>query len=536
MDKNAEIGPSLVNVRVSLAVPNCTRLPSASDHSESFSSTLFLSLISWSCALGGLLFGYGTSIISDSLHFMTADLRLNTFSQGITTASLFVGAAFGALAAGKAADLFGRRRAMVTLCFLFIIGNLCSSLAPNFPLLLSARIFLGFSIGGFSSVVPIFLSELSPSPIRAQIVTRNSLNVVTGQLLAFVVGALLGSVWEERLDIWRWMNAVSLFPALLLLSALLLFVPESPRWLVSCGQMDSAFVVLCQIRPNAEEAREELAEIEQSQAERSGKEKLTFWAFLWERWLRNCVMTGLGIALSQQIVGVAAPMYYGTNILERCGMDIELAMIANVSIGVVSVVSMAFGLWLIGRCSRRPILLVGMVGSSLSHLLVALIFWLMPSGNAKGAMVLLLLLLFCAFMQSAITSVTIDFPLRVRGITMGLCIAIIWVTKFAYGLFLPLAMDFLGISATFLLLLFFTALSTIFVRLFLPETRDKTLEEMEKQVLGRSVKSIDVGEVSKVSMWAKCQKYRCGRSVKSIDVGEVSKVSMWAKCQKYRCG
>ncbi|KAL3069218.1 hypothetical protein niasHT_034448 [Heterodera trifolii] len=486
MDKNAEIGPSLVNGRFSLAVPNCIRLPSASDHSKSSSSTLFLSLISWSCALGGLLFGYGTSIISDSLHFMTADLRLNTFSQGITTASLFVGAAFGALAAGKAADLVGRRRAMVTLCFLFIIGNLCSSLAPNFPLLLSARIFLGFSIGGFSSVVPILLSELSPSPIRAQIVTCNSLNVVTGQLLAFVVGALLGSVWEERLDIWRWMNAVSLFPALLLLSALLLFVPESPRWLVSSGQMDSAFVVLCRIRPNAEEAREELAEIEQNQAERSGKEELTFWAFLWERWLRNCVLTGLGIALSQQIVGVAAPMYYGTNILERCGMDIELAMTANVSIGVVSVVSMTFGLWLIGRCSRRPILLVGMVGSSLSHLLVAVIFWLMPSGNAKGAMVLLLLLLFCTFMQSAITSVTMFilaeiFPLRVRGITMGLCIAIIWVTKFAYGLLLPLAMDFLGISATFLLLLFFTALSTIFVWLFLPETREKTLEEMEKQ-------------------------------------------------------
>ncbi|KAL3077988.1 hypothetical protein niasHS_012930 [Heterodera schachtii] len=113
-------------------------------------------------------------------------------------------------------------------------------------------------------------------------------------------------------------------------------------------------------------------------------------------------------------------------------------------------------------------------------------FLAMPSGNAKGAMVLLLLLLFCTFMQSAITSVTMFilaeiFPLRVRGITMGLCIAIIWVTKFAYGLLLPLAMDFLGISATFLLLLFFTALSTIFVWLFLPETREKTLEEMEKQ-------------------------------------------------------
>ncbi|KAL3077989.1 hypothetical protein niasHS_012931 [Heterodera schachtii] len=306
MDKNAEIGPSLVNGRFSLAVPNCIRLPSASDHSKSSSSTLFLSLISWSCALGGLLFGYGTSIISDSLHFMTADLRLNTFSQGITTASLFVGAAFGALAAGKAADLVGRRRAMVTLCFLFIIGNLCSSLAPNFPLLLSARIFLGFSIGGFSSVVPILLSELSPSPIRAQIVTCNSLNVVTGQLLAFVVGA---PFWIGHLAMDE--RCVSLFPALLLLSALLLFVPESPRWLVSSGQMDSAFVVLCRIRPNAEEAREELAEIEQNQAERSGKEELTFWAFLWERWLRNCVLTGLGIALSQQIVGVAAPMYYG---------------------------------------------------------------------------------------------------------------------------------------------------------------------------------------------------------------------------------
>ncbi|KAL3078936.1 hypothetical protein niasHS_014718 [Heterodera schachtii] len=487
MDKNAEIGPSLTNGRISLAVPNCLRLSSAaSDHSESSSATLFLSLISWFCALGGLLLGYGTSIISDSLHFMTADLRLNTFSQGITTASLLVGGAFGALAGGKAADLIGRRRAMVTLCFLFIVGNLCSSLAPTFPLLLSARIFLGFSLGGFSSIVPIFLSELSPSSIRAQIVTRSTLNIVAGQLLAFVVGALLGSVWEERLDIWRWMNAVSLFPALLLLSALLLFVPESPRWLVSSGQMDNAFVVLCRIRNNAEEAREELAEIAQSQTEKSGKETLTFSAFLWERWLRNCVMIGLGIALSQQIVGVSAPMYYGTNILERCGMDIELAMIVNIAIGIVSLVSMAFGIWLMGRCGRRPMLLVGMVGSSLSHLLVALIFWLMPSGNAKGVVVLLLLLLFCAFMQCAITSVTWFilaeiFPLRVRGITMGLCSAIVWMTKFAYGLFLPLAMDFLGISATFLLLLLFTSLSTIFVWLFLPETRDKTLEEMEKQ-------------------------------------------------------
>uniref|UniRef100_A0A914H222 Major facilitator superfamily (MFS) profile domain-containing protein n=1 Tax=Globodera rostochiensis TaxID=31243 RepID=A0A914H222_GLORO len=365
---------------------------------------------------------------------------------------------------------------MIVLCCVFIVGNLCSSLAPNFAMLLPARVLLGLSLGGFSSVVPIILSELSPSPVRAQMVTRNTLNIVGGQLLAFVVGAVLGSVWEERLDIWRWMNALSLLPACVLLLGTVLFVPESPRWLISRGQEKQAFLVLCRVRSNAAEAREELAEIEQNQTECNRGERLTFRKVLVERWLCKCVLIGLGIALSQQIVGVAAPMYYGTNILERSGMDTELAMIVNVSIGIVSVTSMAFGLWMIGHTDRRPMLLVGMVGSSLSHLMIALSSWLMPNGNAKGTVILLLLLLFCAFMQSSITSVTWFmlaeiFPLQIRGTTIGICSVVVWMTKFTQGLLLPVAMDFLGIPSTFLLLLLFTALSTAFVWLFLPETR-----------------------------------------------------------------
>ena len=209
--------------------------------------------------LGGLLFGYDTGVINGALPFIEDDLGLTPLTTGLVTSSLLVGAAFGALMGGRLGDRYGRRRLIMGLAAVFLLGTIGVSLAPNVAVMVAFRFILGLAVGGASAMVPVFLAEMAPAHLRGQMVTRNELMIVSGQLLAFVTNAVLGNVWADETHIWRWMLVIATLPAIALWIGMLR-VPESPRWLASIGSFPEAFEVLKKIR-TAAVARKEIDDV-----------------------------------------------------------------------------------------------------------------------------------------------------------------------------------------------------------------------------------------------------------------------------------
>ncbi|MBF4993403.1 sugar porter family MFS transporter [Arthrobacter gandavensis] len=432
----------------------------------------------WIATLGGFLFGYDTGVINGALPYMQDDLGLTPFAEGLITSSLLFGAAFGAVGAGQLADRLGRRRLLLILAVVFMLGAAGTAAAPGVGFMVLARVVLGLAVGGASAVVPMFLAELAPAARRGQLVTRDQLMIVSGQLAAFVCNAVIGNLWGEEGHVWRWMLLVATLPAIALWIGMH-FVPESPRWLGSKGRYAQMLTALQQIR-SAEDAQAEYEEIKGlAGSARTGRLK-----DFAEPWLLRVLLIGMGLSIVQQITGVNAIIYYGTQILADAGFGTEAALTANIANGVVSVAAALLGIWLLGRVARRPMLITGLLGTTITLALIGTASILMPEGTARGFTVLSLTVLFLAFQQGAVSPVTWlmlaeIFPLRVRGLGIGLSVFVQWMANFAVGFSFPMLMAALGISNTFFIFVGLGICAVLFVRRFMPETRGLSLEELE---------------------------------------------------------
>ncbi|MER2134799.1 MAG: sugar porter family MFS transporter [Arthrobacter sp.] len=432
----------------------------------------------WIATLGGFLFGYDTGVINGALPYMHDDLGLTPFTEGLITSSLLFGAAFGAVGAGQLADRLGRRRLLFILAGVFMLGAAGTAAAPGVGLMVLARVILGLAVGGASALVPMFLAELAPASRRGQLVTRDQLMIVTGQLAAFVCNAVIGNLWGEEGNVWRWMLLVATLPAIALWIGMH-FVPESPRWLGSKGRYAQMLTALQKIR-SAEEAQAEYEEIKGlAGTTRTGR--LRDFA---EPWLLRVLLIGMGLSIVQQITGVNAIIYYGTQILADAGFGTEAALTANIANGVVSVAAALLGIWLLGKVARRPMLITGLLGTTSTLALIGAASILMPEGTARGFTVVSLTVLFLAFQQGAVSPVTWlmlaeIFPLRVRGLGIGLSVFVQWMANFAVGFSFPMLMAALGISNTFFIFVALGICAVLFVKRFMPETRGLSLEEVE---------------------------------------------------------
>lgn len=444
----------------------------------------YLRLIAVVSTFGGLLFGYDTGVVNGALLFMTSDLRLTPFAEGMVAASLVLGATIGAALGGQLADRVGRRRHILQLGVLFFFGAIACSVSPNVHVLLAARFALGLAVGAASVVVPTYLAEMAPAAIRGRIVTQNEVMIVGGQLLAFVCNAILGDVFGQHAGIWRWMLAMATLPAVALWAGMLA-MPESPRWLVRQGAFTEALGILRRVR-DEQHARIEFEQVKAIAAEearsRTGR---SAWKELSTPWIRRVFLIGIGIGIVQQVTGINSIMYYGTQILATAGFSPSVALTANILNGVISLAATFFGIYLLDVVGRRRMLLIGFVGTSTALLLIGLIAKLLGPSILRADLVLAAIGLFLTFQQGFVCPtiwllLSELFPLAIRGMAFGFSSSMLWLANFVVAATFPSMVAALGIASTFFVFVGLGVLSWFFVKLYVPETKGRSLEEIER--------------------------------------------------------
>ncbi len=423
-------------------------------------------------ALGGLLFGFDTAVISGTTEALQREFDLDAFWLGFTVAAALIGTIVGAFAVGGPADRFGRRNVLFVLAVFYFVSALGSALASGWIEFLSYRFLGGLAVGGASVVAPMYIAEISPARLRGRLVAVNQLNVVTGILVAFfsnylIAGALSGDV------AWRWMLGVEAFPAALFF-VLLFFIPMSPRWLVKRGRVDEARSVLALV--GEADVETEIREIVASLRSAAHAEE----SKLFQRGLAFPIFLAWSVAMFNQLSGINALMYYAPRIFVQAGAEEGAAFLQAVAVGGTNLIFTIFAMFLIDRLGRRPLLLIGSLGTAACLALVAIGFS-MP--ETSGALVLAGLLGFIAFFamsQGAVIWVFISevFPNRVRSKGQALGSFTHWFMAAAVSWTFPVMASASGAFA----FAFFSAMMVLqffFAWKIMPETMGLTLEELE---------------------------------------------------------
>jgi Arabinose efflux permease len=314
--------------------------------------TRFVYVAASFAALGGLLFGYDTGVISGALIFIKREFGLTTAAEEIVVSGVLLGATIGAIFGGKAADLFGRRRVLLVTAAIFGIGALASAVAPSPAILIISRVVLGLAIGLASTNVPVYLSEVAPPHARGWVVSLFQLAVTVGIVVAYLTDYAFAGVGG-----WRWMLGLAVAPALVF-GIGMFFLPETPRWLIRGGHHEVAQRVLVRIR----ELSDVNVEIEEIKASLAQQAESGHWTDLLRRQVRPALAVGLGLAIFQQITGINTVIYYAPRILQFAGFDSAAgAILATVGVGVVNVGMTILAMFLVivraaGRCCSSALL------------------------------------------------------------------------------------------------------------------------------------------------------------------------------------
>ena len=303
--------------------------------------------------LGGLLFGYDTGVISGALLYMKTDLDLTPFTEALVVSSLlFPGAAFGALLGGKLADRLGRKGSLLVCAGLFLFGALICAVAPNVTIMTIGRILLGFGVGAAATTCPLYLAEMAPAHRRGRMVTINELMIVTGQFLAFAINALLDATIKDP-HVWRWMLAVAIIPAVALFVGMF-FLPDSPRWYAVRGRLDDTRRVLNLSRDEAEATEEFNIIAEHAKRDTAEDKGAAIRDLRAYPWMRRILWIGCGLATVQQATGINTVNYYAPTILESTGLGASASLVLTITVGVVAIIGTILGIVMLGYFNRRP--------------------------------------------------------------------------------------------------------------------------------------------------------------------------------------
>jgi MFS transporter, SP family, arabinose:H+ symporter len=439
----------------------------------------FLMLVTAVAALGGLLFGFDTAVISGTVPFIRSYFQLDDIALGWAVSSLLIGCIGGVLASGKPADLLGRRNTLLAAAALFFVSSVGSALSEHLAGFIAFRFIGGLAVGTASMLSPMYIAEISPAAKRGSLVSLNQLAIVIGILAAFFSNYLLVSTGPNN---WRWMLSVMGAPALLFFAALL-FVPESPRWLIQKRRKAEAFAILQRINGTVI-ATAEMSAIEESLAnEKKGSYKDVFSAnvapILW---------IGIGVAVFQQITGINAIMYYTPMIFAKTGIGMDSALMQTVAVGGINFLFTVVAIRWIDRIGRKPLLIAGTIGMALSLFVLAAAFHF---EKFEGSLVLGCILLYIASFAASLGPVTWVFiseifPNRLRSEAMSVAIMILWGVCFLVSLVFPYLLNVLGGGAAFLFFGVMCVVYLVFILIKVPETKGRSLEELEKILIKKN--------------------------------------------------
>ena len=429
-----------------------------------------------SAALGGLLFGYDTGVISGAELFFSKEFGLSTFALEIIVSGVLAGAAIGALVGGRLADLFGRRKLLIATAIIFALGAILCALATTAAILTIGRIIVGFGIGLSSSGVPVYISEVAPANARGWQVSLFQLAITVGILLAYVVDYAFA-----RIQGWRWMFGISVVPAAVF-GISMVFLPESPRWLLRRGERDQALAMLARVRGTSE-IHSELQEIEESltKAPESGR-----FSDLFAPSIRPALIVGIGLAIFQQITGINTVIYYAPIIIQSAGISSASgAILATAGIGVVNVLVTILSMWLIDRKGRRPLLLVGIAGMAITLGVLGFVFRM---SNQSPWMAWLAVISLMAYVGSFAISlgpifwllISEIYPLKIRNSAEGLAATFNWGANLLITSTFLTLVEKLGPSGTFWIYGISAIAAGVFSYFYVPETKGRSLEEIEE--------------------------------------------------------
>ena len=430
----------------------------------------YLVFISAIAMMGGLMFGFEIAIISGAVPFIQSYFNWNELELGWGVASLLVGAILGSISSGLLTDKFGRKTILLFVSLFFALSCIGASIAASPVFFICARLLGGISVGAASVLSPMYVAEVVPTKYRGSMVSLYQLTITLGILISYLINYALHDLTNN----WRWMFGTGTIPSVLFFIGLF-FIPESPRWLLIKGKKDKALAILTKIT-NPEDARFELQEVEstlQFRTDQSGN--------LFSRQLRKPMIIGLLLAVFVQMTGINTVIDYAPKILLAAGVEIKSALLQTSLIGILNFSSTFLAIWLVDKLGRKPLYLAGTIAMGISLLLLSGAFYF----KLDGMYALISLLLFIASFASCIgpvfwTLISEIFPNKVRGKAVAVASFTQWVFNFLIVLFFPHVLKSIGGATTFALLSLMCGIQLWIVWRWLPETKGRSLEEIEK--------------------------------------------------------
>lgn len=442
------------------------------------STSGFVMKVSVVAALGGLLFGYDTAVISGAIGFLQARFELSPAMVGWAASSAIWGCVFGAMFAGYVSDAIGRKKTLVITAILFFVSSVAAAFPRDLTEFVIARFIGGLGIGAASMLSPMYISEIAPAGVRGRLVSLYQLAIVIGiNLIYFVnlkIAGLGDTAWNVNMG-WRYMLGSGAIPAFLFL-CLLFLVPESPRWLLKKKRNDEAYKTLEKVN-GSERALEVVDEIKGALSQETGTVRELF-----SPGLRMALIVGIVLALFSQITGINAIIYYAPEIFKSIGFAAESAFFQTVLIGSINTIFTFLALWLIDIAGRRMLLLWGVAGMTLCLLGTGICFYF---NIVQGPWLLIFILGYIASFASSLGPIpwvimSEIFPTKTRGIAMSFCTLVLWIGVLFITQFTPVLLENIGGAFTFWIFMINSIILLVFVWKVIPETKQRTLEEIEQ--------------------------------------------------------
>lgn len=432
----------------------------------------YLLFLAATAGLGGILFGFDIAIITGAGPFLISHFNLSDLSLGWAFSSLLFGCVAGSIVLGRVTDRYGRRLPLLWVAVLFAITSVATGLATDFRTFIVARFVGGLAVGGVSLISPLYVAEVSPPSLRGRMGTLYQLSVVSGGFISYCINYLMRDIGPDN---WRWMFITGVAPSALFF-VLLLFAPETPRYLVMAGKHKEALRILQRIG-GSESADFALSEIRASLETKHNSRRSLF-----EPGIRRVVAVSFCLAILVHVSGISTVVDYAPIIFRSAGWQIGAALFSTFILGAANLLFTIVAFWMIDRWGRKPLYIVGSLGMTVTLLSLSATAL---TGHFHGWIVLFLILAYLAFFEACIgpvfwTLIPEIFPNNIRGTAMTIPVLTQWIANGMVVLFFPAAFNQIGKASTFGVLALMALLQAVFTWFFVPETKNKPLEEIEK--------------------------------------------------------